>query len=243
MLTTILSRFTPLFYLSVLSFLLSTQPSFSQDLSEEDKATLLQQIESIAELDQRYRTPLSLGTLNDSIIQVDKVKSRTLSLEEYMAYKQTLDLKLPKAVEDSLWILQREIDQQNLEAFKVIIQDYGYPSKERLGTKTDQLFILLLHPPYPKAEIPAFMEEMSTLLLPEVKAGRMPAKSYAMFYDNMLGKILRKPQLYGTNQQFDVKTRTILPPGIIDIDATNKARVSIGLPVLEEGEYRIIEAQ
>lgn len=240
MFTTINSKCLPFYYLLFLSFFWTANSLIAQPLSEEDKALLQEKIETIAASDQRYRTPLSVGTLNDSILQVDKEKSKTLSIQEYMAFRQTLDLKLPKEVRDSLWQLQRALDRQNLEAFKEIVAQYGYPSKERLGTKSDRLFTLLLHPPYDKEEIPGFMEEMSAFLLPEVEAGRMPAKLYALFYDNMLGKILRKPQLYGTNQQFDPQTNTVLPPGIIDIEETNRARVSIGLPVLEEGAYRII---
>jgi len=66
----------------------------------------------------------------------------------------------------------------------------------------------------------------------------MPAKTYASFIDNMLGKILRKPQLYGTNGQFDPETNTVMPPMISDVEESNSARKLIGLPPLKEGEYR-----
>ena len=240
------SCFITLMYRFLLAFFFVTAmlvSSTAQELTEKQKAEILSQIEEIEEKDQRYRTPLAIGTLNDSILAVVEAKSKTMEIMEYYTFKQSLNLNLPKDVQDSLWHLQRQLDAENLAHLKTLVQTYGYPSKERLGTTEDNLFVVLLHPPYALAEIPTFMEEMSALLLPEVKAGRMPPKFFALFYDNMLGKILRKPQLYGTNQQFDTKTRTVLPPGIVDLKKTNEARLQIGLPILKEGEYRIIKAE
>lgn len=35
-----------------------------------------------------------------------------------------------------------------------------------------------------------------------------------MFYENITGKILKQPQLYGTNQQFNAKAKKVMPPDI-----------------------------
>ena len=202
------------------------------ELSAEDKTYLIDQIEAILELDQKYRKYISLGTLNDSIVKEDAIKSKDLDIEEYMAYRKTLDLELPKATEDSLWALQHELDIQNHVSFVEIVKKYGYPSSERLGIEQDRLFPILLHPPT-NIEIPEFIKNMQALLLPEVKCGRMPARMYASFYDNMKAKILNEPQLYGTGKTFDSKTMTMGPPKIENIEKTNEARKEIGLDPLK----------
>jgi len=98
--------------------------------------------------------------------------------------------------------------------------------------------ILLVHPPA-GWDIRNYLKEYSELLMPEVIANRMPAKTFATFYDNIKGKILKEPQLYGTNEQYDSKTKTILPPVIENLAKSNKARKKIGLPILKKGEYRL----
>lgn len=214
------------------------QPSGPKvNLTDADKAYLLGEIERILEADQRYRGAISLGTLNDSILADDAEKRETLSVEEYIQYQRALQLELPKSVEDSLWVLQHQLDNANHQAFLEIVKTYGYPSPERLGVENDQLFTILLHPPTDQ-EIPQFLEKMQALLLPEVRSGRMPARMYASFYDNIKAKVLNEPQLYGTNKSFDPQTMSMGPPDIEDIEVTNAARAEIGLPPLEEGAYK-----
>ncbi|MCB0641347.1 MAG: hypothetical protein KDC44_06890 [Phaeodactylibacter sp.] len=217
---------------------LACQPSGPKvNLTDEDKTHLLNEIDRILEADQQYRGAISLGTLNDSILAEDAEKSKTLTIEEYMAYRRTLQLELPKSVEDSLWLLQHQLDSENHQAFVKIIQGYGYPSPERLGVEDDRLFVVLLHPPADQ-DIPQYLANMQALLLPEVKSGRMPGRMYATFYDNIKAKILNEPQLYGTNKSFDQATMSMGPPDIEDIEVTNAARAEIGLPPLQEGEYK-----
>ncbi|MFI4896449.1 MAG: DUF6624 domain-containing protein, partial [Phycisphaerales bacterium JB059] len=72
----------------------------------------------------------------------------------------------------------------------------------------------------------------------ETLAGRMPPKQYAVIADRKLQHD-GKPQIYGTARAFDAKTRTVLPPAIVSIEATNAARAEIGLGALEE--YRITD--
>lgn len=97
-----------------------------------------------------------------------------------------------------------------------------------------------MHPPA-DCDVSAYFSDYSKLLLEEVRSGRMPAKTYAMFYDNMKAKILREPQLYGTNMRFDKKTNSIKPPIIESLTKSNKARKGIDLPALKEGEYALIK--
>jgi hypothetical protein len=97
-----------------------------------------------------------------------------------------------------------------------------------------------LHPPV-EIEPKQYFEEIIGLPKPEVIAKRMEAKLYAMFYDNIKEKILQEPQLYGSNGVFDSEIMTIGAPIIVDIEKTNKARKEIGLPELQEGEYKLAE--
>ncbi|MEL6721593.1 MAG: hypothetical protein AAFP82_23045 [Bacteroidota bacterium] len=208
------------------------------ELTEEDRNTLIEQIASIEEKDQRYRNYISIGTLNDSLIQVIEEKSKDMEIGEYMVYRSSLKLELPKAVKDSLWKLQHQLDEENYHDFVRIVKKYGYPSKERLGTEDVNIVVILFHPPA-HLNIPEYLENMTSLLLPEVKAGRMEPKLFALFYDNIKAKILKEPQLYGTNKPFNMKTMQPGLPPIRDIEETNAARKVIGLPVLKEGDYEI----
>ncbi|MEM6700554.1 MAG: hypothetical protein AAF599_19270, partial [Bacteroidota bacterium] len=148
------------------------------------------------------------------------------------------NLKLPKTIQDSLWKLQHQLDEENYHAFVRMVKAYGYPSKERLGTEDVNIVVILFHPPA-HLNIPEYLETMTNLLLPEVKAGRMKPKLFALFYDNIKAKILREPQLYGTNTPFSMKTMKPGLPPIADIEKTNEARKAIGLPALKKGEYEI----
>ena len=101
----------------------------------------------------------------------------------------------------------------------------------------DVLFAILLHPPLEIAP-EKFLDEMKEILLPEVMKKRMEAESYALFVDNIKVKILKEPQLYGTNKPFDPTTMSMGLPEIESIEKTNKARKTIGLAPLKDGEYR-----
>jgi hypothetical protein len=74
----------------------------------------------------------------------------------------------------------------------------------------------------------------------EVDAGRMEPKPYAMIFDRKQHHA-GQPQLYGLMQAFDSQTQSVLPPAIVDIEATNKARAEIGMEPLEE--YRITDVK
>ena len=105
-----------------------------------------------------------------------------------------------------------------------------------------RLFAVLLHPPV-KIKQQTFLNEMTAPLLPEVQAGRMVGKSYALFVDNIKAKILREPQLYGTNKSFDPATMMMGPPEIEDLAATNAARAKIGLEPLAAEAVRLVSGR
>ena len=238
----------------LLFFLLLTALSFSSvlqgqtaknaadglTLSEEDKAYLINLIEEIDEADQRYRTPISLGTLDTVHLKKLKEISKNGTIKEYIAFEKSVPKTLGKNQIDSLWKLQAKIDYDNYLLFKTILSKYGYPSPERLGVKTDKLYAILLHPPS-ELQIEDYVEEMVSLLKVEMERNRFPAINFATFYDNMKAKILKQPQLYGTNKSFDFATMTPGLPIIEDIEKTNAARANIGLGKLKEGEYELVK--
>ncbi|MBL4706386.1 MAG: hypothetical protein JKY54_17795 [Flavobacteriales bacterium] len=196
-------------------------------------------IEKMNKSDQKYRNVLSLGTLNDSLLRVDKELRKTASLEEYFVFMNSVTKTITKEENDSIWKLQHKIDYENYLEIKSLTQKYGYPSQERLGKDLD-IFPILVHPPL-EIEPQKYLEEVVSIFKPEVMEKRMNPKTYAMLYDNIKGKILKDPQLYGTNGIFNSKTMKVGNPLIESIEATNIARKEIGLPELKEGEYELTE--
>lgn len=221
-------------------FQLMCKPLFAQAkivLTQEDKEHLIKELQWIAEDDQRYRGFISLGTIDTKQLEHFKRVTDTMSIEEYIAYEKTLNLELSDEVKKALWVLQHELDLMNYNKLKSIIAEYGYPGKDRIGGDND-IFPIFLHPPI-QLNPEDYLIEMSRLLEPEVLAGRIPAKKYALFYDNILCKILNEPQLYGTNVPFDMNTMKPGVPIITDINKSNAARLKIGLEALENGQYEL----
>ncbi|MEM8523296.1 MAG: hypothetical protein AAGG68_01575 [Bacteroidota bacterium] len=225
--------------LSLIPMNSNAQESNKKNISSSEKVMIERIFQEIARTDQLYRNPLAKGTTDQKIIaQIDSVFDNE-GIEAGLTYEKSLDLSLPKAVEDSLWMLQHANDLQNHLTIKGLWEIYGYISKEVIEEKNHVQLLLLVHPPK-DWDIPTYLEEYSAFLLQEVNAKRMPAKIYATFVDNIKGKILREPQLYGTNQQFDPASQKVLPPQIEDLEQSNAARKAIGLPILKEGEYRLL---
>ena len=175
--------------------------------------------------DQQYRVKISFGTLDQRFIDSIYALPDAEQMNFWMNKKQ----KLPKAVEDSLWALQHAIDLANINRLQEIICAYGWPAREKFQLETSPL-TFLFHCPTEK------VEEMKNLLYAEVKEGRMEPLGYAMFVDNMYLKHGRM-QLCGTNQEFNRELKKVMPPSLKDIEASNKARIDIGLEPLKEGEY------
>ncbi|MEO1714743.1 MAG: hypothetical protein AAFU60_15540 [Bacteroidota bacterium] len=223
--------------LLIACFLLSSLYSAAQGqrdrpISEDEKAWLYEMFSQIEERDQRYRSNLQWETLDEEILTtLDSIFDHE-GVPAGLTYHQSLNLELPKAVSDSLWNLQHRLDLENHLLLRGIWQQYGYVP-ESVSKDLDFVQMLtLMHPPKDWS-VENYLEEYKALFLPEVKAGRMPPIRYATFVDNIRGKILGLPQLYGTNQIFDQETGTVKDPVLEDLEASNAARAAIGLPPLE----------
>ncbi len=208
------------------------------ELSAHDKQIVNLRIQHILERDQQFRAYQSFETTDDT--EIDRLQK--LEGQAQLRAMSDNEGKLPKEISQLLFQFQHKNDLGNLEEFVAIVTQYGYPSPQRLGVESDGIFPLLLHPPVEPDQIESHLDAMSALLRPEVEAGRLEPKKFAMFYDNMLGKILRRPQLYGTNQVFNRETGEIEPPIVQSLESANQARREIGMPELQEGEYRLAPA-
>ncbi|WNJ17630.1 hypothetical protein [Pontibacter sp. G13] len=194
----------------------------------------------ILETDQQCRKYAASNTLDDRILAQLDSAGEAGGLEGYIQFQESLHLELPKSVEDSLWKVQHQLDLQNHLALRGIFETYGYLPEEITGELDYLQLLVLMHPPC-EWDVRTYLESYAELFRDEVKAGRMPAKTFASFYDNQLGKILREPQLYGTNEVYSRETGKIGPPVIADLAQSNAARAEIGLPPLTEGEYQLAE--
>ncbi len=218
--------------------ILLAQSSLKKAIGPSELGLLQITFEQLAKTDQLYRKFIANETLDSSVVrQIDSVFN-SQGIESGMHYKKALGLELSKSQKDSLWELQHSADFINHQILRGILETYGWIPDSVIEEKNYVQMILLMHPPK-DWDIPTYLTDYGLLLKEEVKAGRMPALSYATFYDNIKGKILREPQLYGTNEQFDPTSGKVLPPNIADLEMSNKARKEIGLPPLQPGEYRL----
>lgn len=213
-----------LFY-SILSC--SSRANTKIALTESEKEVLITELKVMLQSDQYNRSFLSVGSLNQKLI--DSVGE--LSTDDYISFKQSYKSELSKEQKDSLWDIQNAIDLNNTNRLYEIVQSYGWLSEAKLDSLIDPM-IFLFHTP--KETI----DKMQTILLSEVQEKRMLPSKYAIYVDNMRKKAFGKHQLYGTGDEYDSKTNTIGPPFIENIDSTNFERNKIGLLELKKDEYR-----
>ncbi len=234
---------THLFLALIICFSFSTSAigqKSKNPISQNEIEFISSAFETMLEADQRYRGYLTYETMDDQLIdRIDSLMEAD-GIAVGLSYAKTLDLKLPEATKDSLWELQHQIDFQNHLMMRGIWEIYGYIPEEVVKENNYVQMMLLVHP-QKDWDIPTYHQQYAEMLRQEVEVGRMPPKSYATFFDNILCKIMRKPQLYGTNMQFSREEGKTLPPSIENLKKSNAARIDLGLPPLKEGEYRLIE--
>lgn len=183
--------------------------------------------------DQRVRYMTMFGTF--SPCEADSIAALLADLDaaDYFARRQELEAeaeaRLSQAERDVLLARQQATDAANIERLRAIVDAYGWPDSTRIGGSTNP-FVFLLH------AHPDTLDAMLPVLRREVDAGRMPPLQYARAVDKQR-KIRGALQLYGSGEEFDPETRSLMPPRIADIEATNAARAAIGLPPLEA--YRL----
>ena len=190
-------------------------------------------LDAIMESDQLYRDPISWGTTDpDELARLNALDDEA-HMAEY-ARRNAEGISLDPEIEEEYWKKQNAIDEVNTKKLMKLIDQHGWPTEETAGEGFPSPVPILIH---------VKMEDMNWVLpklREEVLAGRMDPGPYAMIYDRKQ-QHNGEPQIYGKMQAFDSKTMTVLPPAIVDIDATNRARAEIGMePLLE---YRITDRQ
>ena len=188
-------------------------------------------LEEINESDQLYRTAISWWTTDpDELARLEALDDEA-SMAEW-GRRNAEGIRLDPDIEKELWTKQIAIDRANTKRLMELIDRYGWPTIQSAGEGFPSPVPVLIHMQMDDAEwvLPRLREE--------VLAGRMEPGPYAMIYDRKQQHD-GKPQLYGMTQAFDSETRTILPPAIVDLDATNAARAEIGMEPLTE--FRITD--
>ena len=128
-----------------------------------------------------------------------------------------------------------EVDAENREALKAIIEAHGFPTAELVGEEgMHAVFILIQHadrdPEWQKAQLP-YIEAA-------VKNGGLDGQDYAYLYDRIQVNA-GKPQRYGTQfSKVDPATKTIELAAVEDPDNLNQRRMEVGMMPIES--YRAL---
>ncbi|GCC50898.1 hypothetical protein SanaruYs_11170 [Chryseotalea sanaruensis] len=207
---------------SILCFLiLEGHVCNSQNLKPKSEPKhISKQISLMYENDQKYRGFLAFGvTSKEKLDSLNKLPRKLI-------YKYTLGLDRNLIEKDTalqkLSLKQTKIDSCNAIYLKNLIIEFGWPLEEKLSSK---LTTVLYH------MNDSWIREMYPILLIEVKSDKMNPLTLANLYDKFLLRN-NQPELYHTLLLLgkDGKIAKSLPK---DIEATNKARIEIGLKPLK----------
>jgi len=207
----------------------ASQTTYTQRDREHYRATL----DEMMTTDQSYRSAISWGTTDEQELAKLKALDDDAHMKEFVR-RRSEGIKLDPELEKQLWEKQIAIDRANTDRLMQLVERYGWPDEDMPGGAFSDPVPILIHMQMDDAE------RVLPVLRDEVLAGRMPGKQYAMIFDRKRQHD-GKPQLYGTAQAFDSKTRTVLAPAVVDIEETNAARAEIGLEPLVE--FRITDAK
>jgi len=135
---------------------------------------LKNQLDSVMQLDQKYREILSNG-IADSI-QQDSI-ARSLNVD-------------PESIIKTLWKLQNSIDSSNLVFVENVIMKFGYPGRTLVGEETwDAAWNVIQH----SSKIDKYLG----IIKKAATEKELPFRLYAMMYDRYLVNH-KKEQMYGT---------------------------------------------
>ncbi|RAI77835.1 hypothetical protein HMF3257_33590 [Spirosoma telluris] len=127
----------------------------------------------------------------------------------------------------ALWAEQIKIDSSNLKRADVILKQYGYPGKSRVGVPTNEaVFYIIQHAHTVDGYLPAVKKA--------AEEGELPFHQYALMLDRSL-MYAQKPQLYGTQVacrklRESAASRCFVWP-IDDYRNVNQRRKQAGLPL------------
>jgi len=153
---------------------------------------LVSQLKSIEEKDQRHRGELTKGA----------------SLNELKNSGQ--------------WDKQLELDRENLEAIKSVVEKFGYPDRSLVGYENEAIAFLVIQ--HSNLET---MEAYLPLIEESIRNKKLKAMYKAYLIDR-IATIKNEDQVYGTQYTAD----GMLFP-IKDLENVNKRRAAIGLGTID----------
>lgn len=159
------------------------------------------QLDSIKQLDQRYRSLMGLGP--DEL----KTKAEEMGLEK-------------EEYSGNLWGKQSAVDQTNLAFIESIFKKHGYPGKSLVGEPTNTTaWYVLQH----SEKIPQYFH----LIKKAGDDGELPYRFVAMMEDRLLMQE-GKPQIYGTQgKSYDDERGSFIWP-IENPESVNERRMEAG---------------
>ncbi|MCH2489582.1 MAG: DoxX family protein [Flavobacteriales bacterium] len=162
---------------------------------------LMQRLDSIAVLDQKYR----------SLMQIEDEATRSAKAVE-MGLESTM-------TNEAIWKLQQVIDSANMAFVERLFVTEGYPGKSVVGEPTNKVAWNVLQ------HNPDKIETYLPLIKKAGEAGELPFSLVAMMEDRYLMN-QGKPQVYGTQGRTDESGSYIWP--IKDPETVNDRRLAIG---------------
>ncbi|MBT8261918.1 MAG: DoxX family protein [Bacteroidia bacterium] len=164
---------------------------------------LKQKLDSIAELDQRYRKLMYLDTEAE---RAEAAKQAGFEEEDYSM--------------ETLWARQSKIDSTNMEFIAGILDTNGYPGKSMVDTANKAAWYVLQHNP-------DRIEEYLPMIKTAGEEGELPFNLVAMMEDRyLMGK--GEPQIYGTQgMSYDDERGNLIWP-ISDPENVNERREQAG---------------
>lgn len=165
--------------------------------------TLKKTLDSIAELDQRYRKLMYLDT---EVERADAAKAAGFEEEDYTM--------------GTLWARQSEIDSTNMLYIAKIFDTRGYPGKSMVDTANTAAWYVLQHNP-------DRIEEYLPMIKKAAEDEELPYRLVAMMEDRyLMGK--GEPQVYGTQgMNYDDARGNLIWP-ILDPENVNERRKMVG---------------
>lgn len=143
-------------------------------------------------------------------------------------YLNAVQNKASAAVIDSLLVLMRRTDKENLKTAKAIISKYGWVGPQKVGMNASQgLFLIIQH-----ADLKT-QEEYLPIIRAAERQGSLLSSNLAILEDRIhMRKGLK--QVYGSQGFSDKQTGKKYFYPIVDPDQVDKRRKSMGLASMKE---------
>lgn len=140
--------------------------------------------------------------------------------------------KMHELIAEQLVIFERHIP-----ILKNIYDMIGYPTIEQVGKESARKYFTLVQ--HSDADI-KFQEKMLVEITKEVKKGNMNGENFALLTDRVQ-LAQNKPQVYGTQLNYDINIGHAYPINLIDSINVNARRENIGIEPIEKYLNKSIE--